>query len=124
MQAAPGSEPGVGAERAEVDLAYGCPAEASSQESLEELPGFAVDGDPRTTWTSEYHDDQWLRIDLGEVRAIGRVAITWEAAYAQTYSLEGSVDGHTWKTLAEETGSEGVVTTRLPPSSQLCARSW
>ena len=32
-------------------------------------PGFAVDGDPATRWSSAFSDPQWLAVDLGEVAA-------------------------------------------------------
>jgi len=109
---------GVSAEAASLpDLALKRFAQASSNKSWERAAAFAVDGNPGTRWTSEYSDNQWLLVDLGQVQTLSRVEIRWEAAYATSYVLHGSTDGDTWRTMATEVGREGWVVTRLPPKT-------
>ncbi|MFJ1759197.1 discoidin domain-containing protein [Amycolatopsis sp. NPDC088138] len=59
-------------------------------------PENAVDGDPNTRWTSAYDDNQWLQVDLGAATAFDRVVLTWETAYAATFTIQVSADGQTW----------------------------
>ncbi|MEO3764832.1 discoidin domain-containing protein [Streptomyces sp. B5E4] len=96
------------------NLATGAAATASSTEfSLltSYAPGRAVDGDRGTRWASHWNDDQWLRLDLGESRRIGRVTLDWERAYAKAYRIEVSADGNAWRTVwATENGDGGLDT--------------
>ena len=73
------------------------------------MPGlpaeFAVDGDLTTRWESVFGiDPSTLTLDLGATRALDRTVIHWEAANANTYTVEGSLDGTSWVTLATQTG--------------------
>ncbi|MER7276115.1 chitosanase [Dactylosporangium sp. NPDC000244] len=82
-------------------LSVGRPVEASSVESPELGAANAVDGDGRTRWGSEEGvDPQWIAVDLGARRAIGRVRLRWEAAYGRAYDIQTSDDGTTWTTIA------------------------
>ncbi|WP_433381335.1 discoidin domain-containing protein [Actinoplanes sp. CA-142083] len=56
----------------------------------------AVDGNPRTRWSSRYQDGEWLRVDLGDGVTFDRVAIAWEQAYARAYRIQVSDDGDDW----------------------------
>jgi hypothetical protein len=91
------------------NLATGRPATASSTEwslfgSL--TPARAVDGNASTRWASAWSDDQWLRVDLGSARTVGRVTTNWEAAYAKSFAIEVSTDGSTWRSVWSTT--EGI----------------
>lgn len=102
------------------NLAAGTTATASSTQWWDPLtghaPGRAVDGDTRTRWASERSDDQWLRIDPGAVRAVGRVTLDWEEAYARAYRVEVSADGSAWRTVWSTTaGDGGLDTARFAP---------
>ncbi len=79
-----------------VDLAQGATATASSEESSLYAASKAVDGDMNTRWSSEFRNNEYLTIDIGEVCAVGSVVIYWEAAYAETYSISWSQDGINW----------------------------
>ncbi len=72
-------------------------ATASSVESPALAPAFAIDGDPATRWSSALSDPQWLRVDLGAVRYIDTVTLTWETASSQRYELSVSHDDVHWK---------------------------
>ena len=82
------------------------PATATDSSSMPGHPAlFAVDGDPSTRWESVYGiDPSTLTLDLGATRYLDRTVIHWEAANADTYLIEGSLDGTTWTTLAVRTG--------------------
>jgi len=85
------------------DLARGKPATASSTSKNGGTPAEAVDGDPTTMWWSDkaQPDPQWLAVDLGAVRDIGGVAVTWWKAYPKSTVVEVSLEGNTWIDVAD-----------------------
>ncbi|QFZ16597.1 penicillin acylase family protein [Saccharothrix syringae] len=91
------------------NLATGATATASSHERgwYESPPANAVDGRADTRWASDWSDGQWLRVDLGGERTVGRVVLSWEAAHARAYRVELSVDGAQWRTVHETTAGDG-----------------
>ncbi|MCZ2523704.1 galactose-binding domain-containing protein [Streptomyces sp. HB2AG] len=100
--------------RPAADLAAGVPATASSSESnpfTDYGPARAVDRDRNTRWASDWSDDQWLRLDLGAVRTVGRVTLDWERAYARGYRVEVSADGADWRTVWSTTAGDGGLDT-------------
>jgi endoglucanase len=89
-------------------LSRGRPATASSVETAAFPAVYAVDGNPRTRWSSRSGSDpQWLRVDLGAQRTVTRVVLRWEAAYARAYRIETSVDGLTWTAVHRTTAGDG-----------------
>ncbi|GGV40859.1 hypothetical protein GCM10010293_46420 [Streptomyces griseoflavus] len=109
------------AHRAGTNLAEGATVTASSAEwnpFTSYAPGRAVDGDRGTRWASDWSDDQWLRIDLGETRRVGRVTPDWERAYGTAYRVELSTDGTNWRTAWSTTSGDGGLDTAVfPPAS-------
>ncbi|MBN8524801.1 MAG: discoidin domain-containing protein, partial [Planctomycetes bacterium] len=91
-----------------VDLAAGCVATASSSAGGNE-PGAAFDRDPKTRWASQESDPQWLAVDLGAERRIGRLVLRWENAHARRYRIEASPDGATWTSIHEQADCRGKV---------------
>ncbi|MEH1168270.1 discoidin domain-containing protein [Micromonospora sp. CPCC 205539] len=83
------AEPGV-------DLALHATATASSADGDSNGPDRAVDGNPRTRWSSKYEDNQWIQVDLGAPVSFDQVTIVWEQAYARNYVIQVSDDGQTW----------------------------
>jgi F5/8 type C domain-containing protein/cell wall-active antibiotic response 4TMS protein YvqF len=67
----------------------------------------AVDGNPKTRWSSAFRDPQWLAVDLGAEAAVGRVRLEWEDAYATQYDLQVSRDGKDWTTVRHVTDGHG-----------------
>ena len=53
------------ASAAPVNLSQGKIATASSSESPDSTPPYAVDGDNGTRWASQFADNQFLQVDLG-----------------------------------------------------------
>ncbi|WFE27905.1 penicillin acylase family protein [Solwaraspora sp. WMMD791] len=80
------------------NLAAGRPVSASSSQ-LGNPVGRAVDGHRGTRWASDWSDDQWIRVDLGSARPVGRAVLHWEAAYGRAYRIEVSADGDDWRTV-------------------------
>ena len=80
--------------RPTTDLAQGMTATASSDDG--NLAANAVDGNPRTRWSSGYQDNQWIEVDFGAATTFDQVAIDWEQAYARDYIIQVSSDGATW----------------------------
>ncbi|MFC9677510.1 MULTISPECIES: discoidin domain-containing protein [unclassified Streptomyces] len=92
------------------DLAAGAPASASSTEwnpFTSYAAGRAVDGDTGTRWASGWSDDQWLRLDLGSSRTVGKVSLDWERASARAYRIEVSDDGTAWRTVWSTDSGDG-----------------
>ncbi|HEU4347619.1 MAG TPA: discoidin domain-containing protein [Actinoplanes sp.] len=80
-----------------------------------ESPGNAVDGDASTRWSSGtgQRPGQYLQVDLGKATSFDRVAVDSGGNlgdYARGWQLAGSLDGTTWTTLAQGTGT-GQLTT-------------
>lgn len=46
-----------------------------------------VDGDLGSNWESEWEDNQWIYVDLGEVYNLDHLQLTWEAAYTKHYQV-------------------------------------
>ncbi|QQQ77026.1 penicillin acylase family protein [Saccharothrix sp. 6-C] len=91
------------------NLATGATATASSHERgwYSSPPSNAVDGKADTRWASDWSDQQWVQVDLGATRTVGRVVLSWEAAYAKAYRIELSVDGSTWRTAYTTAAGDG-----------------
>ncbi|MDR2999429.1 MAG: family 20 glycosylhydrolase [Microbacterium sp.] len=89
-----------------VDVARDAVATASSTELDQDrfAPALVNDGDPSTRWSSKYVDDSWLQLALAKPSPVHSVEIDWPNACARAFSLQTSVDGTTWKTVAERTG--------------------
>ncbi len=102
------------------ELSAGKPATASSEEGVDFDAGKAVDGSGLTRWASLPGDtQQWWQVDLGSERPVGRVEVDWEAAYATSYEIQGSLDGAAFSTMATAaTTGPGTKTTVFdPPAS-------
>ncbi|MBI1333659.1 MAG: beta-glucosidase [Armatimonadetes bacterium] len=81
----------------EPDLAKGKPVTASSTENHIDVEAKnAVDGNDQTRWASDFADNQWIAVDLGQPTLIDHVTIKWEAAFASEYAVQVSDDGLAW----------------------------
>jgi len=74
-------------------------AAALSVENASLGASLAIDGNANTRWSSAFSDPQWLRIDLGAPRFIGRVRISFETAASRAYTIQVSNDATAWTTL-------------------------
>ena len=87
-----------------IDLARGKNVVASSGEA----PQRAVDGDYHSTWSSAKSDDEWIYVDLGDVRSIDRVNLLWGWKIHPTdYSIDVALaepdEPQSWTTVYSET---------------------
>ncbi|MEU8329325.1 discoidin domain-containing protein [Micromonospora sp. NPDC048839] len=78
------------------DLALRKTATASSSDSDSTGPDRVVDGNPRTRWSSQFEDNQWIQVDLGAAVSFDQVTIVWEQAYARDFVIQVSNDGQRW----------------------------
>jgi hypothetical protein len=92
----------------ETELASGRPVTASSSASGF-AAGYACDGNNGTRWmASATSVPQWIRVDLGSTRDIGRCETTFEYVSEKTaYRIEYSTNGSTWAVYADRTGNGG-----------------
>jgi hypothetical protein len=99
------------------NLALDRPATSSSIESASYGPANAVDGDPRTRWSSAFSDPQWLSVDLGTTQNIARVKLDWETAFSRSYRIELSTNGSAWTTAYSTTNGPGSINDLAVPGS-------
>lgn len=71
------------------------------------LPANAVDGNTGTRWGSNHTDNEWISVDLGSSRTIGRVVLNWEAAAGRAFDLQVSANGTQWTTVYRELRGAG-----------------
>lgn len=88
-------------------LSQGKAATSSSHEGEAFTAAAAFDGDPGTRWASQWRDGEWIQVDLGAVRSLSRVLLTWEAAYGRSYRIQASDHGTDWRTLTSVTAGDG-----------------
>lgn len=60
-------------------MALGRPVFSSSVDTDDHLPAYVTDGRSTTRWSSDYSDNQWIAIDLGNVFSLQRIALNLEA---------------------------------------------
>jgi hypothetical protein len=82
---------------------------ASSSRLGPRSPENAIDSNSATRWESEWGDDQWIYVDLGAIKAIGRVILRWETAYGEEYQIQVSDDAKSWTTIYHEMSGDGGV---------------
>ncbi|MEU1158803.1 discoidin domain-containing protein, partial [Streptomyces sp. NPDC005918] len=82
------------------DLARGARADSSGDETKDFPASAAVDGDPRTRWSSPAEDGAWWQVELAGPVRLGEVVLHWQDAYAARYRVQTSADGRTWRTAA------------------------
>jgi hypothetical protein len=85
------------------NLAIGSQVTASSTKSSSYAPAKVLDRVDSTRWEGSKSTNQWLRVDLGSARTLGKVSILWMASTTRTYQLQVSDNGSTWSTVASGT---------------------
>ena len=94
------------------NLALNKNVEASSN-AKNLLPSLVVDGNSSTRWGSNYTNGvekpEWLIIDLEDTYLINEIYISWEAAYASGYTIQGSIDGNIYFDIKEITNGTGAL---------------
>ena len=112
---AAGVTPPLFADPASCPLVY-LPVRATFPSSYDETPDWAppqdprapVDGDFDTRWASTPGvDNEWMVFDLGKPKAVSKVVIHWERAYAADYDLLVSDDAESWRSVAVRRDQHG-----------------
>jgi outer membrane protein assembly factor BamB len=95
----------------EINLSQFAGIEASSTEnSMSKNARYLIaDNQSNTRWASEWKDDQWISLDLGQQYSLDRIILNWEAAYAEHYSLQASMDGSEWRDFYHQESSQGGI---------------
>lgn len=91
------------------NLALKKAATASRSESGH-APALATDGDVTSRWWAKgatATTAQWLTIDLGTLKTIGKVALRWHSYYASEYEIRVSSDNRTWTRVADANYGKG-----------------
>lgn len=91
------------------NLAKGKVVSASSIETSDFPKEYCVDDDMQTRWSSLYHDDEWIVVDLGKAYTIDKVILNWEAAYGKDYKIQVSQDGATYKDVHSVVNGDGGI---------------
>jgi len=79
------------------NLALGRHASASDCDNKAYAAAHAVDGNGKTAWAAPGADPQWICVDLGSTRSIGRVVLNWQAAFGASYQIQVSSNAVDWK---------------------------
>lgn len=91
-----------------LNIAYKKPVTASSVENgTPHVAANAVDRYPTTRWSSDYNDDAYIYVDLGDTYTINKVKLLWEAAYGEKYKIQVSSDAISWTDIFTEDNSDG-----------------
>ncbi|WP_274653715.1 carbohydrate-binding protein [Paenibacillus humicola] len=91
------------------NLALNASAAASSSYSAAFAAGNAFDEAAGTRWASKYTDNEWIYADLGSVREVSRVRLSWEAAYGKAYNIEVSDDTINWRNVYAANAGDGGI---------------
>ena len=81
----------------------------SSIESQQYAGEYAVDGNRGTRWSSQFSDPQFIYVDLGSLKHVAQVNLTWETAYGKEYSIETSNDAVSWNEVYHQTEGDGGI---------------
>ncbi len=67
----------------------------------------AVDGDPKTRWSSDFSEPQQISVDLGTEVTISQVEIEWDPyAWGGSYAIQTSTDNQTWQTVFSQNSGD------------------
>ncbi|MDH3589426.1 MAG: discoidin domain-containing protein, partial [Gammaproteobacteria bacterium] len=82
-------------------------AATATANSALQAASLAVDGNLSTRWETVHGVDPGILVlDLSRSYPLTRVEIHWEAANAESYTIDGSNDNFTWETLSSQTGGQ------------------
>lgn len=79
----------------------------ASSGSGEYAPRYALDGNSRTRWSSEFRDGEWWQAEFRTPRTLSGMKILWETAFAEKYAVQTSDDGRNWKTIYNVAEGDG-----------------
>ena len=89
------------------NIALGADVTAQDSEP-DKIPEYLVDGNSSTRWASAgYVDNNYIEIDLKDVYSVSSIGVSWESAYAKSYTVEVSADGEEYTQIENITDSSG-----------------
>ena len=98
------------------------PAWKATDGDKNDLASTIISTDPNSYWLSSNNNNDYLMVDLDEVKDISKVVITWNGAqYATSFRIETSIDGKNWttvETISGNTASENTITLATPVEAQ------
>ncbi len=96
--------------------------EASIIEQAENLPEHTIDGKPYTRWSAQ--NDVWISYDLGEVKDVGFVAMSFYSGDARVayFDIEVSEDGNIWQNVFSGQSSGKTSNLEIYPTGNVKAR--
>jgi beta-glucanase (GH16 family) len=68
-----------------------------------------IDSNLKTRWSSDFTDEQWILIDLGQVYNISDIRLNWENAHAKSYDIAFSLDKKSWQKVYSQDNSQGGI---------------
>ena len=90
-------------------LVYGAKVTASStQGNLK--PENVIDGRDTTRWSSNRTDNEWITLDLGADKTIGKIVLKWEEAAGKEYAVQVSSDGENFMEVFRKTDGKRKAT--------------
>lgn len=89
------------------NISQGKPAVASSEERGTLSAAKAVDGIANSRWSSDFKDNNWIYVDLGDKHQITQVKLHWQNSYSKDYKIQTSNDASRWETIRTVTNSDG-----------------
>lgn len=85
-----------------------------SKDAMNEIA--LVDNNIGTRWSSNYSDNEWVLVDLGQVKEIASIMLNWESAYGKSFKIQVSDDASQWKDIySTDDGSGGMELIEFKP---------
>lgn len=91
------------------DVAAGRPVSCSGSENEATQASGLTDANEGTRWSSNFADDAWFQIDLGQSCQISRITLNWETSYGRQYELLVSEDGVNYTSIYRQTNGQGGI---------------
>lgn len=91
------------------NLALNKSVTTSGNESPELSGNYMVDNNLVTRWSSNFADDAWFIIDLGNAYQVSEIILHWEAAYGKKYQVQLSTNGVSYTNIANITAGTGGI---------------
>ncbi len=96
---------------ATTDVAIGKSVTASGSENLVFGVENINDNNTGTRWASNFADDAWFVVDLGQTYNINQIKLNWEAAFGKKYEILVSTNGTNYTSVATQNDGQGGMET-------------
>jgi hypothetical protein len=81
-------------------------------------PANAIDGNLGSRWSSDFNDNAWITVDLGQPMLFDRVVLNWENAYGKAYLIQAMDTNGNWTNIIpQRAGAGGIEDISLPPTT-------